>query len=80
MFQYLTIKIFYTIFVSMKNIQISDGLHRQLKTYCAEHGLLIRFYVERLIINELDEPVTMDWIKRISEKEKSVKNNLNTSK
>ena len=64
----------------MKNIQISDGLHRQLKTYCAEHGLLIRFYVERLIINELDEPVTMDWIKRISEKEKSVKNNLNTSK
>ena len=80
MFQYLTIKIFYTIFVSMKNIQISDGLHRQLKTYCAEHGLLIRFYVERLIINELDEPVTMDWIKRISEKERSVKNNPNTSK
>ena len=64
----------------MKNIQISDGLHRQLKTYCAEHGLLIRFYVERLIINELDEPVTMDWIKRISEKERSVKNNPNTSK
>ena len=80
MFQYLTIKIFYTIFVSMKNIQISDGLHRQLKTYCAEHGLLIRFYVERLIINELDEPVTMERIKRMSEREKSVANKHNTSK
>lgn len=61
----------------MKNIQIRDGLHRQLKTYCAEHGLLIRFYVERLIINELDKPVTME---RMSEKEKSVANKHNTSK
>ena len=64
----------------MKNIQISDGLHRQLKKYCAEQGLLMRFYVERLIINELDEPVKMDVIKRLSEKEKSVKNKPNTSK
>ena len=45
----------------MKNIQISDGLHRQLKKYCAEQGLLMRFYVERLIINELDE-VLLDVI------------------
>ncbi len=73
-------KILYTIFMYMKNIQISDGLHRQLKKHCAEQGLLMRFYVERLIINELDEPVKMDVIKRLSEKEKSVKNKLNTSK
>lgn len=66
MFQYLTIKIFTTIFVSMKNIQISDELHRQLKTHCAEEGLLIRFFVERLIKKQLNE--------------KSVENKPNTSK
>ena len=50
----------------MKNIQISDELHKQLKTHCAEHGLLMRFYVEKLIANELA-------------KTKSVENKPNTS-
>ena len=77
----------------MKNIQISDELHKQLKTHCAEQGLLIRFYVERLIINELEnekgmkdfekvlrETNQMDRINSLLEKRKSVKNNPNTSK
>ena len=89
----MTIKIFYTIFISMKNIQISDELHKQLKTHCAEQGLLIRFYVERLLINELEnekginvlqqvlrETSQMDRINSLLEKRKSVKNNPNTSK
>ena len=93
MFQYLTIKIFTTIFVSMKNIQISDELHKQLKTHCAEQGLLIRFYVERLIKNELEnetgikvfedvlrETNQMDRINYLLEKRKSAANKHNTSK
>jgi hypothetical protein len=77
----------------MKNIQISDELHKQLKTHCAEQGLLIRFYVERLLINELEnekginvlqqvlrETSQMDRINSLLEKRKSVKNKLNTSK
>lgn len=93
MFQYLTIKIFTTIFVSMKNIQISDELHRQLKTHCAEEGLLIRFFVERLIKNELEnekgikvfenvlrETNQMDRINYLLEKRKSAANKHNTSK
>jgi hypothetical protein len=64
----------------MKNIQISDGLHKQLKKHCAEQGLLMKFYVERLIINELDEPVKMDTIRKMSAIEKSAVNKRNTSK
>ena len=77
----------------MKNIQISDELHRQLKTHCAEEGLLIRFFVERLIINELEsekrskifeevlrETNQMDRVKLLLEKRKSVENKRNTSK
>ena len=77
----------------MKNIQISDELHRQLKTHCAEEGLLIRFFVERLIINELEsekrskifeevlrETNQMDRVKLLLEKRKSVENKPNTSK
>lgn len=77
----------------MKNIQISDELHKQLKTHCAEQGLLIRFYVERLIINELEnekgikvfedvmrETNQMDRINYLLEKRKSAANKHNTSK
>ena len=77
----------------MKNIQISDELHRQLKTHCAEEGLLIRFFVERLIINELEsekrskifeevlrETKQMDRVKLLLEKRKSAANKHNTSK
>jgi len=93
LFQYLTIKIFTTIFISMKNIQISDELHKQLKTHCAEQGLLIRFFVERLIKNELEnekgikvfenvlrETNQMDRINYLLEKRKSAENKSNTSK
>lgn len=77
----------------MKNIQISDELHRQLKTHCAEEGLLIRFFVERLIKNELEnekgikvfenvlrETNQMDRINYLLEKRKSAANKHNTSK
>jgi hypothetical protein len=77
----------------MKNIQISDELHKQLKTHCAEQGLLIRFYVERLIKNELEnekgikvfedvlrETNQMDRINYLLEKRKSAANKHNTSK
>jgi hypothetical protein len=77
----------------MKNIQISDELHKQLKTHCAKRGLLMKFYVENLIINELEnekginvleqvlrETNQIDRMNSLLEKRKSVENKPNTSK
>ena len=72
----------------MKNIQISDELHKQLKAHCAERGLLMKFYVENLITNEITKDKIynsrreekMQRVEFLLEKRRSDGNKPNTSK
>ena len=72
----------------MKNIQISDEIHKKLKTQCAENGQMIKFVVEQLILCHFERVESIGWtkeekaekLKLLLEKRKSAENKSNTSK
>jgi hypothetical protein len=39
----------------MKNIQIKIETHQLLKEHCKENGLLMKGFIEKLIMNELNK-------------------------
>lgn len=38
-----------------KAVQIDEPIHTQLKQYCDDNGLKLQKWVEKLIINEINE-------------------------
>ena len=72
----------------MKNIQISDEIHKKLKTQCAENGQMIKFVIEQLILSHFETVESIGWtkeekaerIKLLLEKRKSAGNKPYTSK